>query len=119
MAAGYSLLSIIYVSFNLTSIITVILLMLIILKSPSYLTKWTLFQLCLAILGNTAFSILTILNYGDNTLHEAFNQTICIVQQKSMIFFFYPIHLLPNVLVFYLWFGVINLNLNIEKSSLW
>nr|CAG8510998.1 3068_t:CDS:2 [Entrophospora candida] len=93
----------------------------IILKSPSYLTKWTLFQVCLALLGSSISSILKLLTYGDDydNLDRALNQPICIAQQKISVFFFYPLYLLPSVLTFHLWFGLIKMNPNIEKAHFW
>ncbi|CAH1757816.1 17239_t:CDS:2 [Entrophospora sp. SA101] len=98
-----------------------LLLIGIILKSPSYLTKWTLFQVCLALLGSSISSILKLLTYGDDydNLDRALNQPICIAQQKLSVFFFYPLYLLPSVLTFHLWFGLIKMNSNIEKAHFW
>ncbi|CAJ0831705.1 8386_t:CDS:10 [Entrophospora sp. SA101] len=97
---------------------SIILLILVLLKSPSHSTKWTIFQLCLAVLGNSIFSVLTILKYGDNIL-EALDKPICIIQQKLSNLFFYPLYLFPCVLAFYLWSGTVNSNSEVENNHFW
>src|SRR6266536_2330338 len=116
--SSYTIPSLTFLLSNFSSMILSILLIVILLKSSSYLTKWTLFQTCLAALGYSLFSVLKVLKYGDNS-REAFDQPICIIQQKLMMLFFYPLYLLPNVLTFYLWVGIINFNLSIEKTYFW
>ncbi|GBC43147.2 uncharacterized protein OCT59_028047 [Rhizophagus irregularis] len=94
--------------------------MIVIIKSPSYLTKWTLFQLCIAALGYSISTLPSILIYGDNLLEKAFTSNLCMIQFRVASFFFYPLNLLPIELSFY-FYGLLKpkLDLNIEKKWFW
>ncbi|GES95824.1 hypothetical protein GLOIN_2v1882501 [Rhizophagus clarus] len=95
-------------------------LMLIIIKSPSYLTKWTLFHLCIAALGYSISTLPSILLYGNNLIEKAFTTRLCIIQFRVTYFFFHALNLLPIQLSFY-FYGLLKqkLDLNIEKKWFW
>jgi hypothetical protein len=116
----YSIESIIFISISIVNILSLLILMLVILKSPSYLTKWTLFQLCIAALGYSISTLPSILLYGDNLLDKAFTTSLCKIQFRVASFFFYPLNLLPIELSFY-FYGLLKqkLDLDIEKKWFW
>ena len=113
---SYSTLNTIYIFITFISVISLIILIIIILKSPTYTTKWTLFQLCIAALGYSIATLPTILVYGDDILEKAPMSTICEVQCRAILFFFYPLFLYSIVLPFYLC-GILNRNSRLEKKS--
>src|SRR3954447_22188473 len=115
---SYSTYSIIFISISLISIVSLITLVIILVRSPACLTKWTLFQLCIAALGYSVSTLPTILIYGDDILTQAFTTNLCKIQFRVTLFFSYPLTLIPIALSFYL-HGLLNHNLDVENKWFW
>jgi len=67
------------------------------------------------------FSIISLIIYGDDLIDKAFNTSpsICIIQYKIALFFFYPVCIFPAILVFYQWYAISKDSLNVENSCFW
>src|SRR5688572_28333427 len=84
------------------SLILVLCLIIIILKSKSFFTKWTLFQICIAAFGSGLTSLPVIIMYGDELIDRAFETPLCIILQKVSLFFLYPLQFFSCALAYYL-----------------
>jgi hypothetical protein len=91
-------------------------LIFIILKTGSFITKWTLFQLCICVFILDLSSLPSLIIYG-NDLNA--NSLLCIIQTKIMFFIYYPLELFPAVLSIYLWFAVARFDYNLERKFFW
>jgi hypothetical protein len=116
----YSPAAIAYISLNILSLL---LLTYIIIKScilPNHFTKYTQLQLFITAWAYTIGFLPVIIKYGDDIINKAFEtRTLCIIQQIIYLFFFYPLHIFPIILGFYLWHAIENRNIKIEKKYFW
>lgn len=114
----YSIPQILFISFHILSSSLIIILIIIFYRRKSFITKWTLIQICLTILGFSIFTIPSVIFYGDKIISEAPSSQFCSIATKIAMFFHYPIVLFPSVLSCYLWFLVVKSNVNLENDTL-
>ncbi|GBB96809.1 hypothetical protein RclHR1_02840006 [Rhizophagus clarus] len=112
----YSTVAVLYIFLQIISLILLIYLIYTILKSNPYFTKWTLFQVCIAAFGNGLTNLPLIIIYGDDLVNRAFESPLCIVLQKTQLFFLFPFEFFSCILSFYLWYALVKKDLNIEKK---
>ncbi|KAG9294361.1 hypothetical protein G9A89_001866 [Geosiphon pyriformis] len=110
---------IIYIVLNLFSSTLLVLLLVIIHKSPGFFTKWTLSQLCISAFFSQISNLPPLLKYGENLRQKAFETSLCIIAQKFGQFFFHPIQIFPLAIIFYLWYGIWKNEITIEKRWGW
>ncbi|GBB98904.1 hypothetical protein RclHR1_03360001 [Rhizophagus clarus] len=116
----YSPLVILYICIHLISLLLLSFLVFLIVKTGSYITKWTLFQLCLCLFVLGLSSLLTIIIYGNSLGDKALNiPLLCIVQNKIIVLIYCPLKLFPGALCVYLWFAVARSNYTIEQTWFW
>ncbi|GES86195.1 hypothetical protein GLOIN_2v1837983 [Rhizophagus clarus] len=112
----YSLEAIFYIILQSISILLLLYLIFNILKSKSFFTKWTLFQLCISTLADELTNLPPIIIYGDNLLGRAHETPLCIILQKISSYFIYPLEFFSLTLTFYLWHALITQKPDIEKK---
>jgi len=115
----FSPLAILYICIHLISLCLLSILVYIILKTGSYITKWTLFQLCICLFILGLSSLPTIIMYGDSLQERALDSPLCIIQNKIITFIYCPLKFLPVALCIYLWFAVARFNYNLEQKYFW
>ncbi|CAB4381511.1 unnamed protein product [Rhizophagus irregularis] len=118
----YSPAAITYISLNIINLSLSTFIIIKLCISPNYFTKYTQFQLFIASWGYTIGCLLTIIKYGDDIINRAFEThqiSICVIQQMISLFFFYPLHIFPVILGFYIWNTIENQNIKIEKKFFW
>ncbi|CAG8601470.1 8069_t:CDS:2, partial [Acaulospora morrowiae] len=64
---------ILYISIQSLSILLSLSLVIIFLRSPPFVTKWTIIQICISVLGYSIFSLPSLMIYGDQVQSKAFN----------------------------------------------
>src|SRR5438046_9291054 len=92
------------------------ILIYIILKSGPFVTKWTLFQLCICAFILDLSCLLSITIYKNNL--QAIS-ILCIIQTKIMFLIYYLLEMFPAVLSVYLWFSLARFNHNLEQKFFW
>lgn len=115
----YSPLVVLYITTHLISLILLSILVFLILKTGSFITKWTLFQLCICLFILGLSSLLTVIIYGDSMKDKALDTPLCIIQNKIILLIYCPLKLFPGALCIYLWFAVARSNYSIEQNYFW
>ncbi|GES95750.1 hypothetical protein GLOIN_2v1705497 [Rhizophagus clarus] len=118
----YSPTAIAYISLNIISLSLLTFIIIKLCMLPNYFTKYTQFQLFVASWGYMIGCLPTIIKYGDDVINKAFEtqtSSICVIQQMISLFFFYPLHIFPVILGFYMWNAIENQNIKIEKKYFW
>ncbi|RHZ88438.1 hypothetical protein Glove_22g165 [Diversispora epigaea] len=113
----YTQLQIFYLSLHFISIFLTLLLIIYLFRSKPFITKWTLIQISLSLLGFSIFTISSLIIFGDQIEFEASNE-LCSVFAKITTFFLYPVISFSSVLSCYLWFLIVKANLNLENATL-
>src|SRR5688572_17764670 len=118
---SYSPAAITYISLNILSLLLLTVIIIKLYISPNHFTKYTQLQLFIAAWGCTIGNLPAIIAYGDDITNKAFEVRIseCIIQQTISLFFFYPLHIFPIILGFYIWHAIGNRNIQIEKKYFW
>ncbi|CAH1767085.1 2575_t:CDS:10, partial [Entrophospora sp. SA101] len=108
---------------TVASMISTILQLYSLIKSPYYFTKWTIFQIGVVLLLLQIFTITPITIYGDGLMDQTFDGStktlICILQKSMTQFVIYPACLIPLVLAIYQWYAISKNDLSIEKTCFW
>nr|CAG8434815.1 12797_t:CDS:2 [Entrophospora candida] len=119
----YSFLTSLFISIIAASIISTILQLYLLIKSPYYFTKWTIFQIGVVLLLLQIFTITPVTIYGDGLMDQTFDggtkTLICILQKSMTQFVIYPACLIPLVLAIYQWYAISKNDLSIEKTCFW
>src|SRR3954454_2874084 len=117
----YSPAAVTYISLNILSLLLLTVIIIKLYISPNHFTKFTQLQLFIAAWGYTIGFLPAILKYGDDIINKAFEAriSICIIQQTISLFFFYPLHIFPMILGFYIWHAIGKRNIIIEKKYFW
>lgn len=115
----YSPFVILFIGLHLLSLFLISFLIYVILKTGPYVTKWTLFQLCVCALVMSLSCLPLILIYGDSLQDNALDSPLCIIQSKIILFIFCPLKIFPAVLSVYLWFMVARINYDLEQKIFW
>ncbi|CAG8452977.1 6644_t:CDS:2 [Diversispora eburnea] len=106
-----------YLSLHFTSIFLILVLNIHLFRSKPFITKWTLIQICLSLLGYSLFAISSLVIFGDRIQSED-SEELCSILAKLTTFFHYPVITFTSVLSCYLWFLIVKTNLNLEKVTL-
>ncbi|GBC06238.1 hypothetical protein RclHR1_06700002 [Rhizophagus clarus] len=113
----YSPIPIAYISLNILSLLLLTYIIVKLCISPNHFTKYTQLQLFITAWVYTIGFLPVIMKYGDDIINKAFDtQILCIIQQIIHLFFFYPLHVFPIILGFYIWHAIENRNIKIEKK---
>ncbi|CAG8528406.1 808_t:CDS:2 [Ambispora leptoticha] len=112
----YTGLQLLYISLQLLNLSLLIILIVVILNSKVYFSKWTLLQICICTFFVQASGLPALLVYGTEIQQHAYQTPICIIQQKVASFFMMPFQVLPAVLIFYLWYALVQNDGDIEKN---
>jgi hypothetical protein len=118
----YSSAAITYISLNIISLSLLTFIIIKLCTSPNHFTKYTQFQLFIASWGYTIGCLPAIIKYGDDIINKAFEThpiSICVIQQTISLFFFYPLHIFPAILGYYIWSAIEKQDIKIEKKYFW
>ena len=117
----YSPSAIIYILLNLLSLLLLTFIIIKLYISPNHFTKYTQLQLFVAAWGYTLGSLLTIIKYGNDIINDVFEAqiSICTIQQIVSLIFFYPLHIFPIALGFYIWNAIEKRNILVERKYFW
>ncbi|CAI2167638.1 9065_t:CDS:2 [Funneliformis geosporum] len=113
----YSPLVVVYVCVQLISLSLLVTLIYILINTNPYFTR-TIFQLCICTLITGLLSLPLIIIYGNSLLERALDTPLCIIQNKLVGFFKFPLKLLPAALSIYLWLETCY-NYHIEDKYFW
>src|SRR4051794_7902180 len=98
----YSPLVILFVCVQLISLSLLATLIYIVIKTSPYLAR-SIFQLCICILITGLLNLPLIMIYGNSLQERGFDTPLCVIQNKLMVFFCFPLKLFPATLSIYLW----------------
>ncbi|GBC43198.2 uncharacterized protein OCT59_028077 [Rhizophagus irregularis] len=116
----YSPVDIVFISLNILSLLLLTYLIIKLCISSNHFTKYTQLQLFITAWAYTIGFLPNIIKYGDDIINKAFDTRIlCLIQQIIYLFFFYPLHILPIILGFYIWHAIENRNIKIERKYFW